>query len=595
MSDTGLNVGGLIAQSRSIPAQPANSTDNNYSYGITLPNLTAIPSVNGVCSGSLSCHGSIIAGIFNGGQGKYKYFGTGQVDENGVEILMRMPWLTGYAREYWVDPTKTTFGANSAMPALTAVMPGTITETPGNALYYIDLQLTRLTGSNFFNNYTFINSFNQVLNWTQTANNYLISVKNSENKNLRYYGSKTYTEFLTQGFSNYAIGRSLRAALTNIGHMIRQIPSARFGTSNAVAKEMIDSGLGAIGQLTNKLIIQGVNLNDIYNPIYSEIITSVLQTITNASDLQTIQSVLKSSIPNIKSPNDFTSIEKCAGFTNDSPFQTFRSFGIDLYQRAPAFTIQTGTELVNLIDTVLSENFQAVNNLATPSSMLPKSITDSLKQFLPISPDGNPITIMNVLGCATGYLTPYLLEVNRGIDALTKTAYGPQLHNAFTNIEQKWDAVIKEESFAYSYAGTGDTGIGYTIPIDPRFYAALEQSQKDYFNLLTTIVNDPSTKVIAEQINNNWLKFCQLLSIEVQNYNKANLSANVGYTDNSLIYSFVSSIPQYSNDTSRTGSDFFLYSLCQPNEAGEVVKSLLNQTKNNNLLANAGVQIKGEV
>ena len=113
-----------------------------------LPPNPNIPTSTGLFIGSLSAHGNIVAMITNTGS-----FNT--VTENGITALK--PYLTGYMREYWRDPTKLNLGIDTAIPALTGVVPSSITSITGNLLYYIDLQITRLTGNNFVDNFSFIN------------------------------------------------------------------------------------------------------------------------------------------------------------------------------------------------------------------------------------------------------------------------------------------------------------------------------------------------------------------------------------------------------------------------------------------------------
>ncbi len=84
---------------------------------------------------------------------------------------------------------------------------------------------------------------------------------------------------------------------------------------------------------------------------------------------------------------------------------------------------------------------------------------------------------------------------------------------------------------------------------------------------------------------------CLLLDLEVQNYNKANASINGTIVrDNSIIYSFVNSLPSYASDTQGLGTDFMLYNMCQDNQAGDLVKSVMNQYKNKTLFSSIGVK-----
>ena len=571
-----LDTGNTTSSGPIISAGQAVTTDGNYIYNVEMPQYNNVPSVSGLYQGTLSSQGNLVAMQIN--PGGIKLRPTGRFSVDGDEYV-QIPFLTGYLREYWKDPASATFGANSAIPAITGVMPSSIAELQGNALYYIDLQLTRLSGSNVFDNYAFVNSFNQILGWVTTSNEYLAALKNSQENNLGYYGAKNYQEFLTQGFSNYAIGNSLRAAIGNIGTMITEIKNGHFGTANSVAKHLLDKGLGAIGNLSAKLIAADVNFSNIYDDLYTQDITLALESITGAGDLVIIQTVLGSSIPNISSPLDYTSIERASGAKNDSAFSNFQKFGVDLYQRAPGLTVANGKELLTVIDQVLAQVPASVESLSTPTSLLPAAIIDGLRSFLPTGPNSGPISILNVIGMASGYLISQITAVNQAIDQLAKTSYGSQIRTALT-------AVSKTYPFTRQF--------DFETPVPVNAQTNYDNAVRNYYNILNAAATDPQTSAIVDKINKNWLELCQFTYYEVVNYNKANITTS-SFRDNSLIYGFVNGLPSYAADSQGLGTDYLLFGMCQTNQAGDIVKSLLNQNKNNNVLGSIGVRITGAV
>jgi hypothetical protein len=574
-----LDTGNTTSPGPTISAGQAGSTDNNYAYNIEMPQYNNVPSVTGLYQGTLSAQGNLVAMQLNRGAPKFKSLGTVFRGADPEELTVQIPYLTGYLREYWKDPTQARFGEDSAIPALTGVMPSSILELQGNALYYVDLQLTRLSGSNFFDNYAFINSFNQILGWVTTSNEYLAALKNSQENNLGYYGAKNYQEFLTQGFSNYGVGNSLRAAIGNMGTMITEIKNGHFGTANSVAKHLLDKGLGAIGGLSTKLTAADVNFSNIYDDLYTQDITLALESITGAGDLVIIQTVLGSTIPNLRSPLDYTSIERASGGNNDSVFSNFQAFGLDLYQRAPGLTVANGQELLAVIDQVLAQVPASVESLSTPTSLLPAAIIDGLREFLPTGPNSGPISILNVIGMASGYLISQITAVNQAIDQLSKTSYGNQIRAALTAVSK-----------TYSGLQSNIDGTGFSVATQTEYDTAV----RNYYNVLNAAATDPQTSAIVDKINKNWLELCQFTYYEVVNYNKANITAG-SFNDNSLIYGFVNSLPSYAADSQSIGTDYLLFGMCQPNQAGDIVKSLLNQNKNNDILSSIGVRITGAV
>jgi hypothetical protein len=575
-----VNTNGTTSLGPVVSATSAIPTDNNFVYDISLPVKTYIPSVSGVYTGSLSAQGNLVAmQVNNGGPKLVLIDNPGRNIEEGPAYAS-VPYLTGFFREYWKDPVACTFGQDSVIPAITGVMPAG-SRIAGNAVYYTDLQLTRLAGSNFWNNFNFINSFNQVLTWVTSSNPYLVGLKSSEEKNLEYFRSKTYAELITQGFSNYDIGKALKLAIGNVGKLIQDVPSGYFGTPNSVTKVLVTLGLGSIGNLSDKLTAAEINFADIYNPIYTEDLISILRTITNKSDLETIQLVLKSNVQNISSPLDFTNIEKCSGTPNDSVFQTFAEFGKDLFNRAPGINVTTGQDFLTLLISVLAQVPSNVESLASDTSLLPPSITNALRTYLPESPSGGPVSMLDVIGTASGYLTDEIAFVNSLIQQLSETKYGPQIRAALNVVSNAYNT---------NY-GTNPSSPGQ--PLTPT-EAAYQKAVNDYNSLLLTVKNDPATKTLVDSINETWSKYCEKLSYEVVNYNKANITAS-RYTDNSIIYSFVESLPSYAADTQNIGTDLLLYGLCQSNQSGDVVKTILGQFKNNQTLSAAGVRITGSV
>jgi hypothetical protein len=542
-----------------------------------LPPNPNIPTSTGLFIGSLSAHGNIVAMTVN--SGAYNY-----VDNNGFIALK--PFLTGYMREYWRDPTKLSLGIDTAIPALTGVVPSSITSITGNLLYYIDLQITRLTGNNFVDNFSFINIFNQVLNWVSTSNNYLVALKTSEDKSLQYFGSTNYSELLSQGFSQYKNSVALRQSLLNIGRIVTEINEGYFGTSNSIANIMLRLGLGNIGNLTSKLSVAGINVDNIYNENYTQQISAILQTITAPSDLNTIQQVLKTTVRNLTSPLDYTSLEKTSGVQNDSPFQSLADFGKDIKNKSPFLAVETGRELVEAIDLVLNEVTSNVLALSAEGKLLPQEIINQLRSYLPVGVNNGPVTMIDVIGMCSGYLTNDFRIVNENLLYIEQSAYGPQLHAALRDIAIKFKA--------YKSVPSSADAEGQVVTNNFFENQAYLTSLATYKNLVDSIAADPQFAPYVEKCNAAYLRICEATARESINFGKANFSTEI-FRENSLIYSFVDSLPSYATDTQNIASDTLLYNMLQRNQAGDIAKSILNLYKNNQTLGNVGVKITGIV
>ena len=589
----------------------SDATLGSDTYGGYVSNTTnaATGSVygtdSGVYSGTLSSQGGMLAEQLNNSGPKKIYAGQVLNPETGQneDVYKDAPWLTGYLREYWKKPTETVFGANTAMPALTSVMPASLTDTPGSFQYYLDLQLTRISGSNFWNTSYFINVFNQIVSWVSISNSYLAALKNAEDHNLAYFGANSFAELSTQNFSKYQKGQALINAIAASGLLVSAIPLGAYGTANGVAKSMLDNKLGYINGLAQELTMAGVNFKDIYNPVYTATISSILEAITSPQDLSTIQLVLETTVKDITSPLDLISIEKLSGLPNDSAYETLANAGKDLQLSFSNFTLTTGTQLATLISQVVNDSTASVENIGSTTSVLKPEIIEQLRGYLPAAVGNLPVSVLDVIGTPSGYLNDYLDLVNDGIAKLYKTSYGPQIRSIFSDISrytagvdltaaelnaiQHYSPVPPGTPVSDEFGGTSFVGAGPSW-----LQVQVQKRTTDYYNLLNTLVNDPVQKTLVSQINDNYLTICQRISLENRNYIKANISVTTS-GENSQYFSFVSTLPDYAVDTANIGTDLLLYGMCQPNEAGDLAKVVLNQSKNSSILANAGVKING--
>jgi hypothetical protein len=632
-----LAAGMCLAAAYAPPVQWGGGGDGSYTgSGTGIPFFPSFGPNSGVYSGSLSSLGNMVAMALGTGGYQVKILTAGVTTQGSFDVDQIVPITTwanlrpsggapfptaqiapysvGYIREYWQDPADTTFGANSAIPALTGVFPdpftnfaGTpITDMSGNFVAYADIQMQRLSGSNAsWDNAYFMNIFNQALGWVLTSNDYLAALQNAQSNTLANFGSANYQDFVSQGFNKYQRGIALRKALVNVGTMVQTIPEGYFGTPNAVAKFLVDIGLGAVGNLSDKLYAAGINFDDIYNAGYENVIANVLNTITNQADLAIIQDVVESTIPKMVSPMSYTSIETASGLTNDSAFPNFAAFGRDIYQRAPGLQSLTGVSLVTLIDSVqtdISANVEALTGNTTVGNSVPllsQSIIDSLRTYLPLGEGNGPVSIINVIGTGAGYLTEGIRAVNLAISQLYATDYGPQIRDILTEISRFQSAYAlteAEEKAAASFTpvppqtvnadGTLSGGLNY-------WGTKVEAKKTEYLDLLNTIAADTTGEIpaIVSQINENWLWCCRNLYYEMRNYNKANLSVT-SFNDNSQYLSFVSSLPSYGADPQNIGTDYLLYGICMPNEAGDTVKAVLGQGKTNQIFGENGVLVK---
>lgn len=580
---TGLAYRNAFSLDSAISQPPTDIITNNTNY------TTA---ESGIYFGSLSSQGNLVAMQLTP---QLPLPAEGSTEESPKYN----PWLWGYFRLYWDDPRATVFGANTAIPALTGVVPEKYNDViPGNFVYWVDLALSRIGGINTnapssWNTNYFINMFNQALGYAITTNELIASTNRAEETNLPYYGSNNYADFVTNGFEIFNQGKALKKCFTNLGNIIQTVPSGSFGTSNSIAAIMIDKGLGFINDLSNKLVASNVDLNDLYNPNYTAQINAVLSSITKTSDLIIIQGVLETSVKNITSPLDYINIEKVSGQNNDSAFATLADVGKKIYSLAPNLSFENGRGLTLLLDSLVTENSEDLS-ISTSTSTLRPEIIECMRFFLPQNADNQTISLLNIIGTAAGYYTAELKKVNDSIAALYATPYGSQIRTALENISRIYSRTVlpNELNIPLVYdPESGTSGYG-SVPEDD--WTRLEnQYKQQYYDLINTIANDQAADIsyLVDTINTNYDYICQQLYYEIGNYNKANFATS-DFGDTNTMLSFVSSLPFYGADPNNLGTDALLYGLATPNSTGSILKAILAQAKNNQIIGQSGVGIK---
>ena len=135
---------------------------------------------------------------------------------------------------------------------------------------------------------------------------------------------------------------------------------------------------------------------------------------------------------------------------------------------------------------------------------------------------------------------------------------------------------------------------------NPNYWTDLcTQYKEQYKTLLNSIVNDKDDNInyIVRLINDNYDFVCQQIYFETINYQKANFSnitaqqlALNGVNTNEIIFDFVTLLPFYGADSTNIGTDALLFGMAQNNTGGNLVKAILAQAKNNQLLGLAGVK-----
>jgi hypothetical protein len=389
-----------------------------------------------------------------------KFITAAQYDKLSINLkpsYQPVPWSSGYIRQYWNDQRYTKFGSDSAIPALTGVIPRNLKNRrgeptlgfQGNLLYYIDLQMMRLTGGDKINLDHFINMLRQALTWVEVSNRYLASLQNCE-KPLEYFNANTLEEYTTQKWNHYKTGKCLVQAFRNLGKLGGYLSDGEvintewrgFGTEGWILRALVDNGLvdQPCGDKTiaSAMIEQNITVRDVYNPDLALKIKTILGAVTNRQSLSLIQKILGTNVKNFNSPLDYMSMSQVAGLPHDSKFPDFKALGRDIYENHTDFKIGSGPEFAEMLDKIaLPANPAELEKLRGPEGQaLHPTISEQLRKYLPESADGGPVSILQVMGMSSGYLKETLDTVNSAIDQLYKSRYGIQIRDTLTEISR---------------------------------------------------------------------------------------------------------------------------------------------------------------
>lgn len=532
--------------------------------------------INGeVYNGSLSGYGGMVAERTSPGYKPAFYYELettgsfkGSLGFGNLVLKENTPTYRGRYQTYYSDMTQVTLGA-STIPAITQVVPSSVTGIPGSLKYWLDQAINRPLGTNIGTDLNrFLLTFTQAYGYISNANRYLSAVRTTETRSLSDYGARTYQDLITQGWLKYQSGQALRQAFINIGTMTDSIYTGNFGTAGATAFVLLGRGLGKIGGLNDVLTEQKINVSDIMNPMYDAQVTRVLSNITDPADLETIQETIESTIPNMKSALDYTSIGACAGMVNDSEFETFAEVGVDLFNKGQYMSIERGTNVVDIIDKILAPFSEQVEAVAGRNTLLTSSITNDLRNKLPVSQDDTAITLFDVIGTPAGYFASNIQAVNEGLRELDGTDYGPQIRSALQQIVM---ATNELDDFG------NPLGIPTTVAI------------QNYESLLAQIVSDTgSVKHIVDKINSNYLYISQRVALETENWNRAKFVVT-STVDGQDKISWATGLHSYAKDFQGVKTYEYLMGLVDATQTGDLIVSTMAEGKNYGVLTDYNI------
>jgi hypothetical protein len=264
-----------------------------------------------------------------------------------------------------------------------------------------------------------------------------------------------------------------------------------------------------------------------------------------------------------------------------------------------------------------------------------------------MSPDGGPVSILQIIGMSSGYLKDSLDEINTLIDKLYKGKYGITIRDTLTeisrlkaefpltaaeaqaakswiptptetSIDEEFDSVEEQElELTIATAGTVIINVNsqnldvnqslklksqvkkkktkkvVTRKAGPNYWQnRLTAKIQEYYDLLGTAStdSDQDTANTIKALNEKWNYFCQNVYYEIANYQRGNFStATEGSNATTNRLNFAAGLKTYGTDSGNIGTGTLLSNLTQNNNVGNQIKTILGMGKNDSNLGQAGI------
>lgn len=584
-------------------------TDGNNSVTTMVLTQTPYGSLSAMGSHAIQFEGAIRTGSLSAIGGTAAYYVSGgyvppesgtmtwqtststSMDGNSTSTIS-MPTVTvtqnpitwdGKYLKFYGNADATSLGQGT-IPALTQVVPSTITAIDGMTSKWMDQLIVRILGSNTtIDMMWFTSLYAQAKGFLAECNPWLDSTRLSEKKKLEDFGANSYQDFVGQEFIKYKHGSAITSALTNLGDMIDSLTTGKFGTPGAVAYTLINSGLGNTSNLGRSIVYAGINSADIMNPMYEPQIISILSNITDPADLRTIQSTMKSNVPDMVSPMDYTLISNCAGMPNDSLFANLVEVGQDLNSKSQYLNVDKGANVATLINSMIMTPRPQVEALAGTGPILNSSTTTLMRGLLPISQTDTRVTLYDIIGFTSGYCKANLEATNDAVTSLDSTEYGPRLIAAYRDLLSTSGSVIVHGS-----AGDMIADVAPTL--------SRGDAINNYNALITEIMSDSRAEIqnIVAKMNTNFKYISDRIVIENHNYLMGDFQ-KPSYTNSRMYFAFAQGLHNDALDAQEINSCTYLTDMADKSTTGDVILSLLDEGKNINTAQIYSIEPKGFV
>lgn len=350
-----------------------------------------------------------------------------------------------------------------------------------------------------------------------------------------------------------------------------------------VVGQMLDKGLGDIGDMANKLIDEGIDIANLANPLYQNKIQEVMNTITGITDIADIQQAMGSQIPGLANLGDVTNMKKVLDQNIPLVINNFTELGERFEIRGASSRFGKIANLGEMGD--LMSNIETTDDLtllASEESVLDQTTFNAIESVYGggSGPDGS-VLVRDVLASAAGYGHDVYLDVYS-----TATT---QLNS--DGVTATLEAMYSELSagIAGSYTVGSDitdprTSIVYTNDLDAFVTAKVAQISGE-MSVLANITTNPYLNAARD----NWNNSVNALETEITLVNQSDIdTTNISAGHVGSMWSFASRLGDMGQD--EIDVSHVLERLATNDKAGEFVKFSLREGRNVALFADKDIQ-----
>jgi len=399
-----------------------------------------------------------------------------------------------------------------------------------------------------------------------------------------------FDQLLTNGMGSLTDGLSgsfgdLGTSFTSLGKFGNVADFGNLMQPGQIASQLLDNGLGDIGNIAQTIESVGIPLDDLTNPLYQGKLQEVLNGVTNLTDLIDIQQVMGSGL-NLNKLGDLTDVTKVLDGNLGKSFTDFADLGSKLQDISTGAVSSLG-ELGETMATMVDGSDLSL--LVGQTDILPQGLFDNISNVYGqgTGPDG-AVLMRDVMGLAAGYgIEDRIPTLNQalqlldsdGVTGTVESMYGELsagLAGSFTDVSAE---TVTDPRTGFVYGSLDDFVFGKTSQIDGEFTSIASSTSNVTQDLLTAA-------------KSNWTASTAQLSKELGNVSVSDIDTTLVQAGNKAsMLSFAQQLTTYGQDGKNRGE--YLEKIAAPTVTGNYMKFGLREGKNLEAFGGKGIDYAG--